>query len=350
MQKLFTATTSTISIERAEFDRIRTMYGSSVNLAIRQLQQTFFEIYNNHTVLNILNNESFDASSKSLQVYKRAQLKKDRLCLIHGIVNHNNVGLGRDDLFLTANCFLISTDYSTTALFKDYKEIRALRVLEHPFNNIKPFRPTQIDGEVKELSVVSIDIPLLVTQYWMFQKEQHKLESADKKSVKWFLMHYVISPMIRDTLEISFRNRLLKPDSIHGDFDNFLTFFNSYESRLMQSAQSVISDLKTTPRRFSEIADAIPALFNDSYRDAVPLELDQMGNYSYWLECLTLMNWVKPILDIEGLTINHTTDNLHGRLKRVRRYMRMYSVDRFVPDGNIKAWKSNKTELFDRFK
>lgn len=350
MQKLFTSAISDTRIKRTEFERVRDMYRSSVNAAIIQLQKTFFEIYNNHTLLNILNNETLDFTYTNLKQYKKAQVKKDSLCLIHNVVNGNCIGSPHKELFLTNNCYLISVDYGVAETFKPINEIRAVRVVEHPFRNVTPFRPTQVDRDVEELSVVAIDIPLLLTQYWMFKKAQAQLPEEDSKSNKWFLMHYVISPMVRDTMEICFRNRLLNPHAIEGDFDNFITFFNSYENRLMNSAIDMVDEIKKAPRRFNEVIENIPALFSDTYKEAAPTELNDIGVYNYWLECYTFMRWIKPIMDIENLTIEHTTDNVHGRLKRVRRYIRMNKVDRLMPAVAEGHWLKDKKEMMERFK
>lgn len=92
----------------------------------------------------------------------------------------------------------------------DWKNMRPLRVLSHPFTDLWGNVPDGKPNAKDSLSFFSIDIPMLAVMYLCFMKEQELVaqNGGSRKTPAQFIYAYVLANTHKDMIDIAVFNRL----------------------------------------------------------------------------------------------------------------------------------------------
>lgn len=176
-------------------------------------QMGIYHARSEHILMSLIFALNIPRNSTASRVYDIARARSNSLAQQIGFVSaigkgkiFKNVffGGGSKEIVISSNS-LTSPDKIVT----DWKNMKPVRILRHPFSdlwgNIPDGRPTVKDG----LSYFSVDIPMLATMYWCFQKEQDVKEEAGepRKTPAQFVYAYCLANMVDDMIDHAIFNR-----------------------------------------------------------------------------------------------------------------------------------------------
>lgn len=118
-------------------------------------------------------------------------------------------GEGMDEIIIAYDDY-----FDIESNYRDWKNINAVRVLEHPISDLNMHLPNgEQQTQESGLIVLGINIPLLQLQYRAFKEEQYKnfiQYEIEPLNVANFVYMYVLPNMLSDQLDGAILNRMIK--------------------------------------------------------------------------------------------------------------------------------------------
>lgn len=186
----------------------------------------------------------------------------------------------------------------------NWREIDAVRVLEHPLTNLGLLLPTG-DNEMTEhgLAVISIDIPKLMVQYREFMKLQYLNYQADQtamQTTQQFVGKYVLPNMVKSQTDLVLLNRiqalyygepLAKPLASHP------FFISDYSQRFDNVAKLVLKRFANSRFPYEAYVSQFPSIFSNF---ALRMPDTATTRQVWWAMFLTRKRVMEFIIDLGG--------------------------------------------------
>lgn len=101
-------------------------------------------------------------------------------------------------------------DWDMTDLAKRWKELEPVRVLYHPKSDLACDVPDgTLSSQEAGMAVISVNVPMLATQYRMWREEERRLGREVPRSVQQFLMELPLPNMLNSHADVALLNRLI---------------------------------------------------------------------------------------------------------------------------------------------
>jgi len=254
------------------FDVIRSMYVSNIDNIVNYYQNSTFTAKSNHILAKILNDASipldYDLEKYISIAYNRspyiAKLHKLTSDITKGEIVMNNFYSNSKEILLYVESYI---DFDT---INDWRKLRPVNVLKHPYNDLDLSIP---DGNntvtYDELSVITIDIPLLLMMYRSFLLERSISGEDVTVSIPQFIGRYVLPNMLYSQTDIAIVNRCMaffygKPLT-HINRKHPLAI-SDYSYKLDKVLKKIIKQLKNKNIYYSAALKNIPAITSiDAY-------------------------------------------------------------------------------------
>ena len=290
-------------------------------------------------------------------IYRRVSDDINRIAPSLGITTNATPGNIHFAAFYTNACALIATKFDEYINIDSryWQDIRAVRVLTHPYSDTTLMIPT-IGSHVGigGISAVGIDIPLLAYQYqqWVTYNQLKSIEFKENSSQ--FLTKYVLANMLPEQLDIAIRNQLgnIRMNlPIVGDTVEHRTppiRVVDFSKDFYKPIHTVLHDINLSPKPYLNDLIQIPMIFEDNYLAAIPKSITGLSIYNYWTTLLVYVEWAYPMLSIidcdqKGLT------NLSFMLKQVDIFMRGGKTLRFMPNYVKALWYPRYLEIQKKY-
>lgn len=342
MYRIFRKTTNKGRSKSPKFDQYRKYYNKNLEHAIDYYKHHPLYINNNHPLLKIILGNAHDINDLPNTTHDAVRNNLTGIAVGQGMNSSSNPGDTIEDVFYTKNCIMTTIELSNGFNLPNWRDIRAVRVLAHPFTNLEPWLATNIAGDDSDYSVVGIDIPLLLVQYSGWLKEQEVLPVLERQTPGQFVMAYVITGMIPEQMDISLRNRLL--NGKEGIFPRNPFHFVTYENELDVGMELIIDRYIRSKTDLTTISQNIPMLYADTLKDAVPPYLNGLNMYSYWVMLLVITDWTLAIM-LPVQNVEKSTDKLPRKMQDVKRYMRGTRSDKFIDKKFRHRWRLHFDKL-----
>lgn len=222
-------------------------------------------------------------------------------CSVLKITSYTTVGKVHNNAFYTNDCYLLSTTFEDQIIFEevdDWKALRPVRCLTHPFLSMEMFLTPTTKSDIKPgLSIVGIDIPLFAYQFKKWNDNNRKINPVERESLAQFISKVILPNMIHEYMDIALRNRvtyIYHNEDIPKDHrESSIT--SSYEKALEAPIHNVLNSINTTRLPYKKSLKEIPFLFAHSYWDAIPTAGNFLSPYSYYVTLLLYADWFFPL-------------------------------------------------------
>jgi hypothetical protein len=248
-----------------------------------------------------------------------------RICNPLHITNITGFGaLHRNVIYSETNA-IIATTFPDQFITTPWEEVRAIRVLDHPYTTLEIFIPPVDRASVipNTTTVIGIDLPLFAYKLkgWLIQNNK-KTEGA-RENLSEFISKYVLPLMVVEYYDIAIRNRL--PYLSRGEpvpkerYER--GFIQGYETTIDLSVVRILSAIKGSNKPYLKGLAEIPMIYSSDYLSALPMSIASLDSYSYWVTFYTFVNWAYPITYLFDKDFGNST-NILTILHRVDRLIK----------------------------
>lgn len=184
----------------------------------------------------------------------------------------------------------------------DWRDMEPIKVHRHPYDttNYGILDKRQILGG-SGIAVLSIDIPVLATQFLLFQKWAKETDLTPLPTFSQFAIAYPIQNLIKTHNDIAVINRTIKVyRGIKGhDLQPRQAFWTMEDAPLIdQMINRMVPELKRTPRYWESILMHFPTLNRSGYNAIrLPVDVDVRQNRWAWIIARTWL--VDFLLEVE---------------------------------------------------
>lgn len=218
-------------------------------------------------------------------------------------------------------------DLSTSQ--NDWKKYRSVTVLHHSKSDLNHNIPDgRFTSSEQGLAVITINIPMLMVQYYYFTKEQDIAERSGgaRKSIMQFIYMYALTNMMYSHVNYALFNRMYKKSlSLPVGFSFYKHSFGLANSVDLtdKTLISVDAFLKANSnlKMYQKFIN-IPSVFSDSFADDLTLPTVAPTMQIYWALILTRLRALSYILN----TYKNPRKVLGSELNLIQRWLRTHQV------------------------
>ena len=309
------------TINSTQLPRIRNLIAQRLDYQTSLQMIAGNAVNNNHLLVKIcyiLTNYLHNSD-----VYGAVDDSLDKICNPLGITNSNGYGRLHYNFLYTDTSGIVAVTFQDQFIGTPWRDIRPLRVFEHPFTNMGIFTPTTIASGMaeKKISIIGIDLPLFAYQLKCWNEENQSLPDDQKENLAEFLTKYVLPKMINEYTDISVRNRIQYiSNNIEVPHDRReQPFVEGWETVLDKSLKTILVALNGSNRPYIKTLCEIPMIYSKSYLEAIPMNLATLNSYTYWLGFYIYTRWAYPLLYLvnDGKLNNGNIDATLQKVDRV---------------------------------
>ena len=264
--------------------------------------------------------------NQDMDTYRLVTERVHSLCAHLGITSTNTRGTVHPHAFYSEQCFLIHASYDDQNPYLqprlDWETIRPVRPITHRLTSLEVLLPPTHTAKFSPgFAAVAIDIPLFAYQLKQWDIRNESLPLIQQEGIGAFISGYVLPGMVKDHMDIAWRNRIvaLKNHTMIPPVKE-RSFCVSYSLALVRPLFRILKRIAATRQRYVNAMVEIPAIFTESYLQAVPVEIATMSLYSYHVVFCVFMDWFLPISEIIESDQRTITD-IRKILVRVDRYV-----------------------------
>ena len=252
-------------------------------------KQEIYHARSDHILMSLIFALNVSRNSDADRVYDNAQARTNQLANLMRMTSAVNRGNVFRNMFFGGNSNEIIFGHasltSPRTITDDWKNMRPIRILRHPFTdtwgNIPDGKPQVKDG----LSFFSVDIPMLALMYWCFQKEQDVVEAGGqpRHTPAQFVYAYCLANMVEDMIDHSFFNRVYALQSGAGLVEHrSLHPFSvpGYLNEIKNGAKVMLERIQNLDRRLAGRLAQMDLIFTDN-----ALELSRLPSIAPTLQC-----------------------------------------------------------------
>ena len=338
-------------INTSQIKRIRELIFNHYNYQLKN-----FEVFGSYVGPDFILNKLIILLSKYLDdssdIYKILFDNTHELCNALSITSATTIGKVHNNSFYTNTCLIISTNFGLIDYDIDWTNIRPVRCLTHPGTSMEVYSPatSKQDFINNGISAVGIDIPLFGHQLKAWYKYNIALPAIEQETFSTFISKYILPQMVPEQIDIALRNRIsyIKEDIVPLNIEHERSFIKAYESVLVHPINSVLKNIENSRSSYINSLNQIPFIFTESYLDAVPIEIGELSNYSYWTTCLIMLEWAYPLLKIVKPDQKNNT-NISKILLQVYRYANSTKCLNHMPVEFKEKFKEKFSEIVEYF-
>lgn len=208
-------------------------------------------------------------------------------------------------------------------VYKDWKEVSAVRVIAHPVSDLNLMLPNGKDtNNEKGLAVISINIPMLAIQFKAFAADQmymNEQNGTGLQSTAHFIHRFVLPNMLPSHLDYALFNRIMNllngaPLPSNNRKHPFALIDYSAMSDSVQ--QQILSDMKGKSLDYKAILKTIPAVSSLSMEEALTMADNPPTRQLVWADVLSRLDVLKTVIqlgDTQSVSRNMVTLNAFAR-------------------------------------
>ena len=212
---------------------------------------------------------------------------------------------------------------------QNWKTLRPVRVLHHSKSDINMNIPDgRYSSSEQGIAVLTLNVPMLMTQYYHFTKEQDALEKtgAPRKTVMQFVYSYALTNMVYSHLDYAIFNRLCKIAAGEATGQAFLrhSFAMVNTSLYVDNALRVVNKFLNdngTMRSYQKFIN-IPSVHCENFAEVLELPKTAPTIQIYWALILSRIKCLSFLLT----TYDDPRRVLGAELNLIQRFLRIHGV------------------------
>lgn len=331
---------------KKELTRITNYYRNSI-----------FVIPNTHFLRRLVNDLERFMSLNPTTIKDAVRESTIDLCKSYNITSPlNNGGIISNGVFYNRNnpeAYLnIENDFNADLVYKNYKDVKAIRVLQHGFTDLAFTIPNGNYGcQQKDICVFGIDIAMLAVQYkgWVDQ-EQYSENIETNLPLHDFIHKYVLVNMISTHMDVSIFNRMrfyIETGEFPAKQNNHNFSIVDFAPKIDEGHKRLYDLLKTSLTDWQYRMDSLPSVDYGSYRRSQSIPDVAPNTYVKWLLVLSKINTLDYLMSLDKLGNNreHNIGNRRSLKLDFEIMMRERSIQVNVPTSTLGLIKSIYGEL-----
>jgi hypothetical protein len=310
-------------IKTSNWDYVRTILQCNISEVINYYRSNIRSVKSNHLLARLLDTISLDKDMDIDRYYLNIDELSYRLAVTFGFTSPISKGNLFTGVFYGANnpeYVLSVNDYFDIHYANEHwEDIEAVKVITHPKNDLLYMLPNghMYNSEI-DLTVVSINIPLLAIQYRAFYLNELNKKTDSVRGMNQFIGGYVIPNMLKSQSEIVILNRLYNKinDIPTNDLSNvkhpFALINNTY--LLDKELDKVIYNIQKVSTDYNTIYSNIPSIYNENIYDTLLLPNMASTRQVYWLLLLSRLKAMDLLFTITGKKVLNKNQNIINEL------------------------------------
>lgn len=323
------------------FIQAKNKYQESIQSAIEYYQSFPMYLSNQHILTRLLQGMSFDSKGTDFDIYKEVNSKRLRIASAYGFTSDVTPGHLHTRGFYTKNCIIRLVDYTDPMNIPEWKKIRAVRVLTHPYISLKPILPHLFRTlDKSEYSIVGIDLGLLAVQYRGWLVNEMKKPEAERKKVDDFITQIVMVGMLPEQFDIALRNRMemIAKDKVKEEIEIKTPFYTiSYDEEFDKAIIELLKFYNNGSKRLTHVLRGMPMFSEENMFDSIPRNLIGLNIMSYWTTLLVYCDWYYTMSI--AFDINAEQELIRTNLLKVDRYVKGTRCDKYIPERIYEKWE-----------
>ena len=265
--------------------------GISQNMdrASKFYQQAIHHANNENILVKMLYTMSIPQNSTAERVYVDVVSRTTKIARTMGLTSSVTKGSIFTNHFFGNNSKEVVLAHSSLInvfdTVADWKNMRPLRVLSHPFTDLWGNVPDGKPNSKEGISFFSIDIPMMAVMYHCFLKEQEINEQGGypRKTPAQFVYAYVLANTYRDMIDVAVFNRMncMLTGTPLNDSPKMHSFMqNDYRSSVDVGLGDQIDALKRLNRRLGPVLHQAKMIFAEDLA-----ELSELPDVAPTVQC-----------------------------------------------------------------
>lgn len=313
MYELFTEkyTSNNSVLSLPEFDLIKRTFQSDIERIRLYYQNRPMRVKSNHFLCRLLNlfNIPFNYPLDKFMdlMYARAPY----ISKVFEITSPINYGEIHNGLFYGENIkeiYIYDDSYfDPYEEIKNWKNIEAIKVIDHPVSNINLLIPNgEINSTEEGYAFILINVGKLMLQYRGFILEQkNNLDNGNNSllSVSHFIRMYVLPSMLKSHTDIVIFNRLLNLyyGAPMGEANKKYVFYiHNYSFKIDKALKNVIYRLRSVSLDYRGALKNIPSIYNEDFQEFSLMPDITRTRQVWWSLLISRLKIVKFLIDIGG--------------------------------------------------
>jgi len=307
----------------AGFNNVEARTVEDVDRVIQYYREGAFSVKNDHLLVKLINTVAVPLGYPLEQYYDIATLRTPQVSTSLELTSSISRGRWFDGVFYYGSkevLFGITNGDDPREIEKDWRNVQAVRVLEHPVSNMKYMLPSGHEHNTERgYAFIEIDIPKLMVQYRAFyfdQKNRALLNPSHPiASVGQFVARYVIPNMLRSQTDIVIVNRLMNLyyGAPMGDSIKRHPFqVSDYTLNLDKALTEVLKRITNAQIEYGVVLKQIPHVFSDR-----PFRMPDIAEtiQVWWALYITRIKTMIFLWDVGGERGRHFNQAAIGQLK-----------------------------------
>jgi hypothetical protein len=219
------------------------------------------------------------------------------------------------------------TEFNVNEALVNWRELRPIQVLRHPFTDINLARPVGKYGtEEAGIAVIAINLPMLAIQWRGWWGEERQPDpSVPARRTHHFVSMYPLTNMLYSHVDMAIFNRMLNLYMLDdvAPFKRVHPFYvYDYTDRLDEYLDKEIELLRNKPMTFDHTVSAIPAIFSPDLRRVVKLPDVVPTRQIVWALLIARIPLIRFLVQLNAFTENKRNQGYLNRIKRDLQRMR----------------------------
>ena len=310
-------------IRPPEFELIKRTYQTQLRNIIQYYHDRVYAVHSNHLLCRLLTTAEIPVHYELERYLEIAYTRSPYTAKYFNFTSDISYGQVKPSIFygdLNEEIILYNEDdFNIDEAVKDWRNIQAVKVIEHPFSDLGLLLPTGVNHSTDTgLVVMSINVPLLLIQYRGFVLEQMiaaNTGSVSMLGVAHFVHRYVLPNILPSHLELCIVNRLM---NLHygapmGDALKRHPFpIIDYSNKLDRVLSVIVKRLERTKMLYFSMLKTIPSVSHEDGQSSLIMPDIARTRQVWWAMLLARLRIIAFLVDIggsSGISMNRSLIN-----------------------------------------
>lgn len=296
------------NIKPPAWELIKRTYIKEVNNITDYFRNRVYAVKSNHLLCRLINTGSIPLDYDLFRYMEIANTRAPYLAKYFNFTSsinygkvHNNIFYGED----IKEIIILNDEYfNPYAVKKDWKNIQAIKVIDHPISDLGLILPNGHKNSTdKGIAIFEINIALLLIQYRCFAEEQYNRNIDSRLGIQHFVNMYVLPNILYSHIELVILNRLINLYNVAPMGEALKKYpFNviNYSNKIDDVLEIVLNHIKDRRLLYVSSMKNIPAIFNDNIFDFLTMPDIAKTRQVWWALMLSKFKIITFLIDVGG--------------------------------------------------
>lgn len=317
---------------------IKRSYNKEISKIINFFNNSLYRVNNKHILSKIINTSTISNEYGIFKYLDHIDAKAPYVGKHYKLTSEIEYGSFHESFYYKDIILNVNDTFNINKSYKNWTKIKAVNVLLHPVSNFKlVIRKNKYTDTAKDLSLMSVNIPLLMVQYKGYIESE--LES---KSINNFIQIFVLPNMLHQHLNIAMVNRCMNMfygAPMSDDTFNYPFYVTNYSDKIDKIINIIHDRLSNKRVDYVDMLNSLPSLTNETILNSLQMPDSVRNKQIWWALLSSRLKIMRYIVELGGG--NSITKNKH-HIERIRVILKKASNDKL-----LKAFDSTDIDISD---